>query len=990
MMKRLQLLIVFLIAAFVLQAQDRSIPSGYYNGTDNLTGTALRSKLHTIITSGDSHTSYSGLWTAYGSTDKKPGTNYIWDIYSDVPGGTPPYQYIYQTNQCGSYSGEGNCYNREHLWAQSWTNNDGTEKTDLHHVFPTDGKVNGMRSDYAFGKVGTATWTSQNGSKLGSCATSGFNGTVFEPRDEFKGDIARALMYVSVRYYGLDSGWKNSDMTTQSDIKDWAITMLLQWHENDPVSEKEINRNEAVYQIQGNRNPFIDHPEFAERIWSTGTTYQITASVSPSNAGTVTGAGAYGSGQTCTLTATPNSGYAFVNWTKSGTVVSTNATYSFNVSANATYQANFVTNNYPLLALSADPTSGGTVLFEKTTTIDFSAQGYTNEQNMNGADISIDNNVSVTFNAGTGNAPKYFDVGKSIRVYSYNNFVVSVPDGISITSIALTFGSGEGNNTITTNVAAFNGSTWSGSAQSVTFNIGYLQSNHRRIQKIQVKYSAQSASLDNNSSVTLKATPNSGYSFINWTKNDQIVSTNPTYNVTVTASSNYVANFMNNNVTANITVPSLTLAQNATVTINSGATLKVTGTVTKSSGATIVINDGGQFVNSTSNITGKVKKNVTKWTTTPTTDGWHAISTPVSNVTFTNVTNLTSSTYNVYRLNETNLTWENSQNTANSFSSFANGRGYLYRKNDATAVEFNGNLNVANATYTLTYTSAETKGFHLIGNPYPHEIYKGTGTAIPNTYLEDGFYTLTSAGAWVAGTDNSTPIEPCQAILVQAKNTVTSNTLTITKTTASGTSKDYDDNIMFVVSNRDYHDVAYAVFKEGHGLNKIDHRNEDIQKLCIEHNGEDFAIAEIGEGASTFNLKFHAATTGMYTMKVNVDGDFSCLHLIDRITGEDVDLLMDNEYTFVGSPTDYDNRFIVRYTCSSVSDADNEVFAYQSGNEIVIEGNGELQIFDVMGRVVTTQYLDGSGTWRAESVPTGVYILRLIGEDVKTQKIVVK
>ena len=260
-MKRFYIFLALLIASVALSAQ----PQGYYNGTEGLTGTALKSALHNIIRN-DSHTSYSGLWSAYQQTDKKPNGK-VWDIYSDVPNGTPPYQYTFGSDQCGNYSGEGDCYNREHLWAQSWTNNDGTEKTDLHHVYPTDGWVNNKRGNYAFGEVSNASWTSQNGSKLGNNTVSGYGGTVFEPIDEYKGDIARALMYVSVRYYQEDGSWGTSDMTNKSVIKDWAMTMLLRWHEEDPVSEKEINRNNVVYGKQNNRNPFVDYPEFAERIW---------------------------------------------------------------------------------------------------------------------------------------------------------------------------------------------------------------------------------------------------------------------------------------------------------------------------------------------------------------------------------------------------------------------------------------------------------------------------------------------------------------------------------------------------------------------------------------------------------------------------------------------------------------------------------------------------------------------------------------------------
>lgn len=260
-MKRFYIFLLLTITAVLLNAQ----PQGYYDGTEGLTGTALKAALHNII-SNDDHTSYSGLWGAYQQTDSKPNGK-VWDIYSDIPNGTPPYQFTFGSDQCGSYSGEGDCYNREHLWAQSWANNDGTHKTDLGHVYPTDGYVNNRRGNYAFGEVRNASWTSQNGGKLGSNAVAGFSGTVFEPIDEYKGDIARALMYVSVRYYTEDSSWDNSDMTTKSVIKDWAMTMLLRWHKEDPVSQKEINRNNAVYNIQHNRNPFIDYPEFANKIW---------------------------------------------------------------------------------------------------------------------------------------------------------------------------------------------------------------------------------------------------------------------------------------------------------------------------------------------------------------------------------------------------------------------------------------------------------------------------------------------------------------------------------------------------------------------------------------------------------------------------------------------------------------------------------------------------------------------------------------------------
>ena len=263
-MKKILLLFIGLSFTLVVSAQ----PAHYYNAANGLTGTPLKQALHNII---KDHTtvSYGQLWNAFWSTDNK-GNGVVWDMYSDRPNGTPPYTYYLSQDQCGSggYTAEGDCYNREHSWPQSWFNNDGTARTDLHHIFPTDGYVNGRRSNYPYGEVRSASWTSRNGSKLGSCKTTGYSGTVFEPLDEYKGDLARALMYMSVRYYSEDGNWSNSDMTTKSEIKPWAIQMLMRWNEQDPVSQKEIDRNNAIYEdYQHNRNPFIDHPEYARMIW---------------------------------------------------------------------------------------------------------------------------------------------------------------------------------------------------------------------------------------------------------------------------------------------------------------------------------------------------------------------------------------------------------------------------------------------------------------------------------------------------------------------------------------------------------------------------------------------------------------------------------------------------------------------------------------------------------------------------------------------------
>jgi endonuclease I/chitodextrinase len=248
-------------------------PTGYYNSANGLTGANLKTALSTIITNGHQDKGYSGLWTGYKTTDidkNYENDGSILDIYSEKPTGTDPYKYTPVTNQCGTYSVEGNCYNREHIVPQSLFNEASPMVSDIHFIRATDGKVNGMRSNYPFGKVGTATFTSQNGSKLGNSTSSGYSGIVFEPIDEFKGDVARMIFYFVTRYQSKLSTFTTGNMlgsSTYPGLQTWELNVLLAWHNQDPVSQAEINRNNASYTFQGNRNPFIDNPSYVDAIW---------------------------------------------------------------------------------------------------------------------------------------------------------------------------------------------------------------------------------------------------------------------------------------------------------------------------------------------------------------------------------------------------------------------------------------------------------------------------------------------------------------------------------------------------------------------------------------------------------------------------------------------------------------------------------------------------------------------------------------------------
>ena len=221
--------------------------------------------MHNII---DGHTNvgYDGLWTVYKKSDvRADGT--VWDMYSTS-------KFIPGQKQCGNYKNVGDCYNREHSFPKSWFSEGSPMKSDAFHIYPTDGKVNGQRSNFAYGETKTGTTLpSHNGvdalGKLGTCSFPGYSGKVFEPVDEYKGDFARTYFYMAARYQDKIKSW-GGDMTAGNDYpcyKTWAVNLLLKWHRQDPVSQKEIDRNNAVYEFQHNRNPFIDYPELAEYIW---------------------------------------------------------------------------------------------------------------------------------------------------------------------------------------------------------------------------------------------------------------------------------------------------------------------------------------------------------------------------------------------------------------------------------------------------------------------------------------------------------------------------------------------------------------------------------------------------------------------------------------------------------------------------------------------------------------------------------------------------
>lgn len=253
------------------------IPAGYYD-TATGSGYTLKTQLFNII---DGHTdqTYSGLYTTYLTSDidsyyENDGS--LLDMYTENPTGTECF-FTYGTNQDDGSGGTAECqkYNREHIIPQSVFSSATPMYSDAHFVVPSDKYVNAQRGNFPFGKVNSATNTYSNGSKRGNNLNSGYSAgyssTVFEPIDEFKGDIARMYFYFITRYEDQVSGWSYDMFNGTSDqvLTNTFLNIMLKWHLDDPVSLREIDRNNAIHDRQNNRNPYIDHPEYVCQIWPT-------------------------------------------------------------------------------------------------------------------------------------------------------------------------------------------------------------------------------------------------------------------------------------------------------------------------------------------------------------------------------------------------------------------------------------------------------------------------------------------------------------------------------------------------------------------------------------------------------------------------------------------------------------------------------------------------------------------------------------------------
>ena len=452
-------------------------------------------------------------------------------------------------------------------------------------------------------------------------------------------------------------------------------------------------------------------------------------------------------------------------------------------------------------------------------------------------------------------------------------------------------------------------------------------------------------------------------------------------------------------IAANATIPANYVAHAGEISINAGATLTIA--------------DGGQLYHNNEGVEATVEKNITAYTPN-TKDGYHLIGYSFAdNGAVTEMTNLLTNDYDLYYYDEPTHYWMNQKLTANNFTELEANKGYLYANSQSITLGLKGMLNTANATVNipLSYEADALKGFNLVGNPFAHNVTTFAGANVASEVYR---MNETKDNLMVSGISATDPLLPGEGFFVKA--TADNASITFNAQTRGESKATEFVEVPTITLNLTQDGLLVDRFilkRDGEPLEKFT-LNENGTRIYATHGGKDYAVATVGRDApwhvSTTDeipVNFKAAKNGTYTISVNLENtDFGYLHLIDNLTGTDVDLLAPviarNEaiqgtasYTFHAKTTDYASRFRLVFSVCGDANSDNEPFAYldAAGNIIVNGGSSTgletLQVVDVMGRVIVQG--DAMNRVSTSGMTPGIYVLRLInGNDVRTQKIVVR
>ena len=405
------------------------------------------------------------------------------------------------------------------------------------------------------------------------------------------------------------------------------------------------------------------------------------------------------------------------------------------------------------------------------------------------------------------------------------------------------------------------------------------------------------------------------------------------------------------------------------------------GTITMDGGS-ITIKDGGQLKhnNAAGNISVTAKKRIAAYPAEGKT-GYYLIASPVGAMPNT-VANLLSNDYDLYSFDQSEeLEWQNYKTHTGTFV-LNPYQGYLYANNNNVTLSFMGEIESSEdeAIGSLEYdNNAGLRGWNLVGNPF-----------MCNAYIGRPFYRLTHDSEELVAVTNGA-IAPLEGVFVQAVDE-NDDEITFSRNESSKNGKGSVLNVNVIRKEANV-DVAHVRFGEGRGLEKFQ-LNPSHTKVYFPQNGKNYAVVNAGS-VDELPFSFEAENNDTFTLSFTQEQvEFSYLHLIDNLTGANIDLLQQPEYTFESKVSDYPSRFKVVFVAKDAEGAveSSEAFAFNSNGDFVIvnEGQATLQVIDLQGRMISSETIEGCVNKSIQVAP-GVYVLRLInGENIKVQKVVVR
>ena len=424
-------------------------------------------------------------------------------------------------------------------------------------------------------------------------------------------------------------------------------------------------------------------------------------------------------------------------------------------------------------------------------------------------------------------------------------------------------------------------------------------------------------------------------------------------------------------------------------------TVAYANSITLEEGSHLIIADGGQLIH-TEDVNATLQKEITAWTTKDV-GGWYFIASPVDGAAIDESFDQTIA-IDLFKYDEPAAYWysylNNGQNL-HPFSTLTRGVGYLHASESQQTLEFTGEMVSTNESISLPLSYAceytDVKGYNLMGNPFTRNLTTGDitkGGVALTTYYGINAATTGMEAKLIA----NEPIKPGQGFFVQVESTDANHNLVFNPSKKDETV----DNgyICIAAENENNMDKAYVQIQNGNTLRKMNIAN--MMEVYVMNDGDDYAAARVEELAGTMPVHFKAVEDGEFTITINAKNiEASTMMLFDNQTGELIDLLETPTYAFKASAEDDDNRFKLIFDFNNNYNGvdDNYVngnFAYQNGDELLVSGDGTLQVFDVMGRFVMSKEIHGSESVSVSAFETGVYMLRFVGENIMTQKIVVR